>query len=400
MAFSLNDALKNVMQSAQDFSNKATSNIVNNQIKEKGFSSQPNTASNDTQISTIDFESNPFQETRSILQSNLPTKDKEKYMETDEYFDSLFQPYERSTGSGNIDNVPAIADYNGFNFNDFPAEMYQGNKDSNYEGIEGAAKDFYGTDAKSYAQQAEDLGDAERAAWENYLANTNLGSKYSGTGDFQLNGTYNEWRDAILSDELSQYYGDIFNEYGGSKEAFDFDRYWNDYKPVELMDVINDNAMVQKYLGTSAGNIDDFSAYLAANVGYDDALNNLFGNNSESNYDLASAMNSYKFGDMILQNMLANGMSSDDFMKEFTVGELNQLFRQDPSMFTTDANDSEGSLVDWGKTGNEYHDTDFNAAAYNLYNGAPYAGLADTVTALAGDKLYHKTRPVSQEGQE
>ena len=407
MAFSLNDAIKNVMQNVQNASQQATSNVVNNQVKNGGFSSKPSFG-REEKITSIDFQTDPVERMNKAIRSNLPNSDSRTYLDNDEYFnettDKLFQPYEKQIGSGDVQNVPSIADYNGFNFNDFPAAMYQNDTNSNYEGMQGVANDMYGTDARNNAQQAQDQEDAERAAWVQYLANNNLkkedGSVYTGTGDFQLNGTYDQWRDAMLSDELSPYYEDVFKDYGGSKDTFNFDDYWNEYKPRDVIDVIGNNDLAQRYFGTSAGNIDDIATYLAYNDLYDSGIQNLYNGDSDEFYKTAAAMNSYKIGDMILQNMLANGVSSDDFMKEFSVNELNQLFRKDPSMFTTDPNDSEGSLAEWDKRGNEEHPTDFNIMAYQNYNGAPYAGLADTLTALAGDKLYHKTRPVSQEGQE
>lgn len=403
MAFSLNDAIKNVMQNVQNASQKAAGNIVNNKVKQDGFSSQPSFGGGE-KITSIDFQTDPVANMQNAIRSNLPNKDSRTYLDNDEYFDEttdkLFQPYKKQTGSGDMQNIPPIADYNGFNFNDFPAAMYQNDPNDNYEGTPGAANDV---DAMYNAQQAENPDDAERIAWRQYLANNNLkkedGTGYTGTGDFQLNGTYDQWRDAMISDELSPYYEDIFKEYGGSKDTFDFDRYWNEYKPVDVFDVMGNNALTQKYFGTSTGNIDDVAAYLAYNDIYDPNIAAMFTGDANKDYETAAAMNSYMIGDRILQNMLAKGVSPDDFMKEFSVGEINQLFRKDPTMFTTDQNDSEGSVQEWDKRGNEYHPIDFNPMAYQEY-GSPYSGLADTIRALSGDKLYYKTRPISQEGQE
>lgn len=413
MAFSFNDAFKNIAQNVQDFSNKAASNIVNNQFSNNN-SWSPYKYDNSNYIgesisNVVDIpERDPMLDRVNVLQSNLPRGESRDYMTSDEYFDSMFNSMSDTyggKGSGNIENVPFLSDYNGFNLNDFPAEMYPVIENSDYQGVQGASTSFAGDNPANYTQQAADLGDQEREDWMAYLANHNLkkedGSSYTGTGDFQLNGSEAQWKEAILSDELSKYYEDIFKEYGGSKEAFDFDSYWNAYKPVTVEDIMGNNEYAEKYFGGSVGNIDDFAAYVGSLGGYDHDMDSMLaGKDAEEVMDIISKMNSYKIGDMILQNMLSRGANSDELFQKFTVDELNQLFRADPNMFTTDPIDAEGSLNSWGKNNNPYHDTGFNIPAYNMYGQVPYAGLADTITALAGDDLYYKPRPKQNNNSE
>lgn len=339
------------------------------------------------------------EDTKKYVEQTAPEDKQDEFKENMRVSDIYQEPHqyygvtdiEKATG------IPAISDYNGFNFQDWGGPHNSTGIDRN--GVGAFNKEFIGDNPANYAEQAAALGDDEYDAWQKYLANTDLGTKYSSTADFQLNGTADEWRDAILSDQLSGYYNDIFNQFGGSKDAFDFDSFWNTYKPRELENILSDNAMVQDLLGTSAGLIDNFSNYLVNNLGiYTENADSIFRDDDEANKDIATALSSYELGDRILQNMLANGITGDDFLSQFNTNELNQIFRADKNYYSLDSNDMDGLLNDWGKNNPDlyYHSTDFNLPAFQQYGGIPYVGLADTLTALAGDKLYHKERSDDQ----
>lgn len=308
--------------------------------------------------------------------------------------------------------IPFMADYNGFDPNTYMFGYPAGDTQNPYSQVNYDIEDR-NPDGTPREQDNKSTGDLEKEAWDKYFTEYGLGKKYGrGIGDFMENGTFDEWYDAVNSDLLKDFYQGQVEQFGDLSNKDNFQKYWDYYKANELLDVLNNVDLIGEYLGTSAGLTNDIVNYMLnpdvdiidkeakKYFGYDpynlnqDAYNNM--------YDITK----YQVGDTLLQNLLSRGITGDDFLNAFSVDEINDLFAMDPSEYTLSAADSEGSLSSWGKDNYATHDTGFDPYTYGMtnmhgseYMNAPYIGLADTLTALAGDKLYHRTRQPKQQQQ-
>lgn len=267
-------------------------------------------------------------------------------------------------------------------------------------------------------------GDDVYAAWKEYFAKPNgLGSKYTGgLTDFQMNGTNAEWAEALQDPLLKSFYQELADEYGfydenGEFNQEGFDNYFNTYKNGatfdDLISAENRGELLRRYLGTSSGVQDSFANYLLSipNEEGGKVVDGLFeqalaaagylGQTPYGGYDYdtidpEAGMNvgrekmkellNYQMGDLILQDMVNKGFTADEFLNEYTMDEINQIFSMDPSVYYLDGPGE--TLNEWGKTEYPTHEVDFNPDTYRDY-GSPYGGLPDTLAKLAGDRIKH-----------
>lgn len=313
------------------------------------------------------------------------------------FFTSMVTPREDATDNG----IPYLADYNGFRMDDFPVQQ---NKDEGKTGIQGASEDIDELYKTGAAQDENENDDLEKRLLDQYFYDSGLGSKYSGVGDFMARGDFEEWYNMVNDPLLSDLYRDSeYEQFGDLHDRNNFQNYWDYYTANDMSDVIY--SMPEQYLATSGGLIDDIAPWLVAN-GYVDemAMNDLglqydpetwalTGARSDEDVDKAVMLTKYQIGDRMLQSMLDEGISGDEFLNNrFNQDEINSVFALDPIFYTTNAGDDvEGLLNDLDKDKNVRHSTDYISGSFDK-GIAPYPGLADTFKALAGDKLYYKTR--------
>lgn len=308
-----------------------------------------------------------------------------------------------------------ISDYNGFNAADW---NYGLGENGTNVALNPYSQVQYGIDGRnadgSYSENASTSADPEKDAWDQYFVESGLGKTYSkGIGDFMENGTFDEWYDAVNSPLLKDFYQGQIDQFGDLNNKDNFQNYWDYYKANAIDKALTDVNLVGDYIGSSGGLTNDIARYMIESGLMDEKLQEYFGYDptiattgmDQNTYDQLYNITKYQLGDNLLQNYLSRGITGDAFLNALNPEEINDIFVIDPNEYTLDATDSEGPLNTWGKNKNATHDTGFDAWQYenNPYGAAgtiPYAGLADTLTALAGDKLYHKERQPQQQQQE
>ena len=161
--------------------------------------------------------------------------------------------------------------------------------------------------------------------------NNNLSDKYGDSwGRFQLEGTYDEWKDALADETLLPYLTDITGDQRFFvDDAFNFDNYWDYTRGLNPQDYANMSYDDWKLLnGTSAGAMNSFNTALA-DSGYmyyvdPDFLSDAYGADEEGKLnfdDNGNPINAY--GKPLGLGLAENGMGYIDADRDELIAMLN-----------------------------------------------------------------------------